>query len=89
MLSGIHPVKLRQLEATLSLAYRRLLDPDHILYGLLNGLSDALQERKRSRRSFVPAARNLSNNLVSALLSGRTIDETWSTARIHHDSVFS
>ena len=46
--------------ATLSLA----LDPDHILYGLLSGSSDTRQVRLRSRRPFVPAARNLLDNLV-------------------------
>ena len=50
--------------ATLSLAYRGSLDPDHILYGLLSGSSDTRQVRLRSRRPFVPAARNLLNNLA-------------------------
>ena len=36
VLSGIQPAELRRLGATLSLAYRRSLDPDHILYGLLS-----------------------------------------------------
>ena len=39
-------------------------DPDHILYGLLSGFLDACQERLRSRRPFVPAARNLLDNLT-------------------------
>ena len=50
--------------ATLSLAHRGSLDPDHILYGLLSGSSDTRQVRLRSRRPFVPAARNLLNNLA-------------------------
>ena len=50
--------------ATLSLAYRGSLDPDHILYGLLSGSSDTRQVRLRSRRSFVPAVRNLLDNLA-------------------------
>ena len=50
--------------ATLSLAYRGSLDPDHILYGLLSGSSDICQARLRSRRSFVPGARNLLDNLA-------------------------
>ena len=50
--------------ATLSLAYRGSLDPDYILYGLLSGSSDTRQVRLRSRRPFVPAARNLLNNLA-------------------------
>ena len=50
--------------ATLSLAHRGSLDPDHILYGLLSGSSDTRQVRLRSRRPFVPAARNLLDNLA-------------------------
>ena len=50
--------------ATLSLAYRGFLDPDHILHGLLSGSSDTRQVRLRSRCPFVPAARNLLDNLA-------------------------
>ena len=50
--------------ATLSFTYRESLDPDHILYGLLSGSSDTRQVRLRSRRPFVPAARNLLDNLA-------------------------
>ena len=64
ILSGIQPAKLRQLEATLSLAYRGSLDPDYTLYGLLSGSSDARQQRLRSRLPFVVAAQNLLNNLA-------------------------
>ena len=64
VLSGIQPAELRQMGATLSLAHRRSLDPDHILYGLLSGSSDTRQVRLRSRRPFVPAARNLLENLA-------------------------
>ena len=64
VLSGIQPAELRRLGATLSLAYRGSLDPDHILYGLLSGSSDTRQVRLRSRRPFVPAARNLLDNLA-------------------------
>ena len=48
VLSGIQPAELRRLGATLSLAYRGSLDPDHILYGLLSGSSDTGQVRLRS-----------------------------------------
>ena len=65
VLSGIQPAELRRLGATLSLAHRGSLDPDYILYGLLSGSSDTHQVRLRSRRSFVPAARNLLDNLAS------------------------
>ena len=64
VLSGIQPVELRRMGATLSLAYRGSLDPDHILYGLLSGSSDTRQVRLRSRRPFVPVARNLLDNLA-------------------------
>ena len=64
ILSGIQPVELRRMGATLSLAHCGSLDPDHILYGLLSGSSDTYQVRLRSRCPFVPAARNLLNNLA-------------------------
>ena len=50
--------------ATLSLDHRGFLDPDHILNGLLSGFSDTRQVRLKSRRAFVPAARNLLDNLA-------------------------
>ena len=64
VLSGIRPAELRRLGATLSLAYRGSLDPDHILHGLLSGSSDTRQVRLRSRRSFVPGAWNLLDNFA-------------------------
>ena len=64
VLSGIQPAELCRLGATLSLVYRGSLDPDHILYVLLSGSSDIRQVRLRSRRPFVPAARNHLNNLA-------------------------
>ena len=64
VLSGIQPAEIRQLGATLSLAHRGSLEPDHIFYGLLSGSSDIRQVRLRSRRLFVPAARNLLDNLA-------------------------
>ena len=64
VLSGIQPAELRRMGATLSLAYRGSLDPDHILHGLLSGSSDTRQVRLRSRRPFVPGARNLLDNLA-------------------------
>ena len=64
ILSGIQPPELRRVRVSLSLAYRGSLDPDHILYGFLNGSSDACQERLRSRHLLVPAAWNLLNNFA-------------------------
>ena len=52
------------MRATLSLAHRGFLDPDYILYDLLSWSSNTRQVRLRSRRPFVPAARNLLNNLA-------------------------
>ena len=64
VLSGIQPAELRRLGATLFLAHRGSLDPDHILHGLLSGSSDTRQVRLRSRRPFVPGPRNLLDNLA-------------------------
>ena len=64
VLSGIQPAELRRMGTTFSLAYRGSLDPDHILHGLLSGSSDNRQVRLRSRRPFVPAARNRLDNLA-------------------------
>ena len=89
--SGIQPAELHQLGATLSLAHRGSLDPDHILYGLLSGSSDARQERLRSRRPFVPAARNLLDNLAGlgiAPPNGQIIKGMWSTVKMVPGSVF-
>ena len=45
ILSGIQPAELRRLGATLSLANRGSLNPEHIFYGLLSGSSNTRQER--------------------------------------------
>ena len=45
VLSGIQPAELCRMGATLSLAYRGSLDPDHILYGLLSGSSDTTETK--------------------------------------------
>ena len=90
VLSGIQPVKLCRMGATLSLAHRGSLDPDHILYGLLNGSSDTRQVRLRSRRPFVPAARNRLDNLARLgirLLNGQTTNGKRSTVKMLPGSV--
>ena len=61
VLSGIQPAELRRMG--ISLAHRGSLDPDHVLNGLLSGSSDTRQVRLKSR-PFVPAARNLLDNLA-------------------------
>ena len=86
VLSGIQPAELRRLGATLSLAYRGSLDPDHILYGLLSGSSDTRQVRLRSRRPFVLAARNLLDNLAR-LLNGKITNGKRSTVKMLPGSV--
>ena len=50
--------------ATLSLAYSESLGLDHIFCSLLSESSDTHQVRLRSTYPFVPAARNLLNNLA-------------------------
>ena len=64
VLSGIQPADLCQMGATLSLAHCGSLDPNRILYGLLSGSSDTCQVRLSSRHPFMPAARNLLDNLA-------------------------
>ena len=59
VLAGIQPAELRRLGATLSLAYRGSLDPDHILYELLAGPPDVHREKLKSRRPFMSAAQRL------------------------------
>ena len=45
VLSGIQPAELRRQEATLSLANRSFLDPDHILHGQFHESLDVCRER--------------------------------------------
>ena len=85
ILSGIHPAKLRQMGATLSLAYRGSLDPDHILHGLLSGSSNTRQVRLRSRCPFVPVAWIFLDNLArlaSTLLNGQITNRKRSTVKV-------
>ena len=80
VLSGIQPGELCQMGATLSLAYRKSLDPNHILYGLLSGSSDTRQVRLRSRCPFVLAARNLLDNLARlGIHTSKWTNHKWKT----------
>ena len=80
VLAGIQPAELRRLGATLSLAHRGSLDPDHILYELLAGPLDAHRERLKSRRPFVPAARRLLRDLSELdIRAAQWTDYKWST----------
>ena len=80
VLSGIQSAELRRLGATLSLAYRGSLHPDHILYDLLSGSLDTRQVRLKSRRPFVPGARNLLNNLARlGIRASEWTDYKWKT----------
>ena len=63
-ITGIQPAELCRMGVTFSLAHRGSLDPNHILYGLLSGSSDTRQVKLRSRRPFVPGARNLLDNVA-------------------------
>ena len=90
VLSGIQPAEIRRLGATLSLAYRESLDPDHILYGLLSGSSDTGQVRLRSRRRLCQL-RGISwtilPDLAHALLNGQITNGTRSTVKMLPGSV--
>ena len=80
VLSDIQPAELRRMGATLSLAHRGSLDPGHILYGLLSGSSHIRQVRLRSRRPFVPVARNLLDNLARlGIHASAWTDHKWKT----------
>ena len=80
VLSGIQPAELRRMGATLSLAHRGSLDPDHILYGILSGSSDTRQVRLRSRRPFVPGTRNLLDNLARlGIRASKWTNHEWKT----------
>ena len=91
VLSGIQPAELRRMRATLSLAHRGFMDPDHILYGFLSRSSNIRQVRLRSRRPFVPAAQNLLDNLARlgiAPLNGQVTNGKRSTVKMLLGSVF-
>ena len=69
--------------ATLSLAHRGSLDPDHNMYGLLSGFSDTRQVRLRSRRPFVPAARNFLDNLARlGIRASKWTIRKWKTSTV-------
>ena len=80
VLSGIQPVEIRRMGATLSLAHCGSLNPDHILYDLLSGSTETRQMRLRSRRPFVPGARNLLDNLAKlGIRASEWINHKWKT----------
>ena len=78
--SGIQPAELCRLWATLSLTKHGTLDPDHILNGPLVGSPDVHQEKLKSRRSLVPAARKLLSDLSKlGIRSAQWTKYKWST----------
>ena len=80
ILSRIQSAELCQMGATLSLAQRGSLDSDQILYGLLSWSSDTRQVRLRLRRPFVPAARNLLDNLATfGIRASEWTNHKWNT----------
>ena len=79
ILAGIQPAEFCRLRATLSLAYCGSLDPGHILYELLAGSTHGYRERLKSRRSFVPAARKLLQDLTELdIRAAQWNDYKWS-----------
>ena len=91
VLSGIQPAELRRLGATLSLAYRGSLDPDHILYGLLSGSSNTRQVRQ-DPDAHLCQVRGISwttlPDLASAPLNGQITNGKRSTVKMLPGSVF-
>ena len=85
VLSGIQPAELSRMGATLSLAHRGSLDPDHILYGLLSGSFDTCQVRLRSRMRGV--FWTTLPDLASALLNGQITNGKQSTVKVLPGSV--
>ena len=80
ILVGIQLAELRQLGATLSLAYLGSLDPGHIFYELLAESTHGYRERLKSRRPFVPAARKLLQDLTELdIRAAQWTDFKWST----------
>ena len=76
--------------ATLSLAYRGSLDPDHILHDLLSGSSDIRQVRLRSRRRLCQVRGifwTTLPDLASAPLNGQITNGTRSTVKMLPGSV--
>ena len=90
ILAGIQPAELRRRGATLSLANRATLNPDHILHEQLVGKQKAHQGRLKSRRPFVPAAQKLLDSLTeSDIRAAQWMDYVWnmeylkSASRLH------
>ena len=90
ILASIQPAELRRRGATLSLANRATLNPDHILHELLVGKQNAHQGRLKSRRPFVPAAQKLLDSLTeSDIRAAQWMDYVWnmeylkSASRLH------
>ena len=80
VLSGIQPAELRHQGATLSLANRSSLDPGHILHGQVTEPQAARKKRLKSRRPFVPAARQLLHNLSElGIRAVQWANLTWDT----------
>ena len=90
ILAGIQPAELRRRGATLSLANRATLNPDHILHEQLFGKQNAHQGRLKSRRPFVPVAQKLLDSLTeSDIRAAQWMDYVWnleylkSASRLH------
>ena len=69
ILAGIQPAKIHRQGATLSLAYRNLMDPKHLLHQLMVGPITAYEKRLRSGHPYVPVTRKLLNELSKLSIS--------------------
>ena len=78
ILAGIQPAELRRRGATLYLANRATLNPDHTLHEQLVGKQNVHQGRLKSRRPFVPAAQKLLDSLTeSDIRAAQWMDYVW------------
>ena len=88
---SIQPAELRRMGATLSLAHRGSLDPDHILHGLLSGSSDTrqvIQDPDARLCQVHGISWTTLPDLASALLNGQITNGKWSTVKMLPGSVF-
>ena len=72
------PAELRRQGATLSLAYRSVMDLKHLFHQLIVGPTTAHKERLRFRHPFVLASRKLLNELSKLTIGvaqGLTVNE--------------
>ena len=80
VLSAIQPAELRRMGATISLAHRESLDPNHILYGFCKWVLRYSPSETKIQRPFVPVARNRLDNLAGlGIRASEWTNHKWKT----------